>query len=175
MAPIPPTSQRAQPIRSSMSDPRRLLIILLFGIVGNLLLVAIVQIVYRMEASSKVASVTNPTQPVTVPTPTLPCLNSWKREAQHIGDHRNEETNYFDVGPTPPGCFSELIYAPSDWSRWSKMVVGGSPDCLTWFWPFGDERPIGPFKPNELPEFPVTTPHPWRISTECTIKYFRTV
>ncbi|GEM_PF-2114145 len=161
--------------RRNRTNLHRALTFILAGVVAALLLMAFKDFTHRAEASAKNNATDNAPHATVAPLPTLPCPDSWKREAQHIGDHRSDDISNFDVGPTPAGCFSELIYAPSDWNRWSKMVVGGKPDCLTWFWPFGSERPIGPFKPNELPEFPVTAPHPWRISTECTIKYFRTV
>ena len=176
MAPTTPApgTQTVPPSRSA-SDPRKLLYIMLFLVVGNLFLLAVIQVAHRVMASLNNQPATT-SQPATVAAqqpPMLPCQDSWKREAQGIGDHRKEDITNFNVRPMEPGCLSGLIYAPSDWSRWSKMVVAGTPDCLTWFQPFGSERPLGPFKPNELPEFPVTAPHPWRVSTECTLKYFQ--
>jgi len=106
--------------------------------------------------------------------PTLPCKDAWVRQQQKLGDHRNQNIDSFDIEPTPAGCFEEFNYAPSDWNRWEKMFIPGGPDCQAWFWFFGQEHPIGPYGPNGLPDFPVSSPRPWRVSTNCTIKYFRT-
>ncbi len=170
-----PAPQTVRPTRNGTSDPRKLLLLLFFGIVGNLFLIAIVQIVHRMEASARSASATNNvSQSAAAPTPTLPCQDAWQREAQGLGDHRDQTIDHFDVGPTPAGCFEEWIYVPSNWSRWGKTFFPGGPDCQVWFWFFGSERPIGPYSPNDLPDFPVGPPTKWRISTNCTIRYFRT-
>ena len=172
MDPTTPAAATPRP-RPNRTSLHKALTLILGGIVALLLLMALRDFKNRADASAK-NSATNVPQSIAVPTPTLPCQDSWQREAQGLGDHRNQRIDYFDVEPTPAGCFEESIYAPSDWSRWGKMFFPGGPDCQAWFWFFGSERPIGPYGPNDLPEFPVGPPTKWRISTNCTIRYFRT-
>lgn len=172
MAQATPEAPAAPSIRDSRLDPRGLLKLILFVFVGALLIPVFLQYKHsREEAAKKDAS-----QIVAVSAPRLPCPDAWTRQAQGIGDHRKEDVDHFDVEPTTPGCFSELIYEPSDWSRWEKMVISGKQDgsnCTIWFWLFGSD-PVGPYSQNNLPEFPATVPRPWRVSTDCTIRYFQT-
>jgi hypothetical protein len=108
---------------------------------------------------------------VTTPAPDI-CADSSQRDSQGVGNHLNEHIEYFDVAPTSD-CFGEWIYIPSEWYQYRITFMHNTPECRASFWFFG-HAPIGPFAQNSLPDHIVSDPTKWRVSTNCTVRYFRT-
>ena len=103
----------------------------------------------------------------------LVCGDAWQRDSQKLGDHSQETTAYFDVAPTK-NCFGEWISIPP-WKAWGKQftdINAAKDGCLIWFQYWGRDRVFGPYGPNEIPEFN-DYPGKWRISTNCTLRYYQ--
>jgi len=140
-----------------------------------ILLILIVGISMAIWKAGLFARISHPTatasQPTIVTTPRV-CKNAWQREERGIGNHANEGVGDFDIQPTN-GCFGEWDTLPSSWADFDKEFVPGGDECRIWFHIFGQEKPIGPFGPNDMPEFHWRTGQKFRVATNCTIKFFR--
>jgi hypothetical protein len=172
-----PTTSGAQPQSPTPPETDRLnpvLWLMLAAIVFTLLTVWFAQV-----HKKHVADHPQQTPPVTTTTSTnsvspFPptCDNALARMQAGVGDHRNEEDiDHFDVNKNG-GCFGEWIYPPHDWNRWEYEVSSGT-QCQVWFWFYGNQKPLGPYREHALPDFPITGYTKWQIATNCDIRYWR--